>query len=55
VEFDTDLADIWTTAVHGTNCTIVVTENGANPDTVVVTIPKGSNPKLFARLKVANP
>lgn len=55
VEFDADLADTWTTAVHGTNCTIMVTENGTNPDTVEVTIPKGSNQKLFARLKVANP
>ncbi|WP_265594629.1 autotransporter-associated beta strand repeat-containing protein [Haloferula sp. BvORR071] len=52
VEFDADLADVWTTAVSGSNCSIVVTENGANPDTVTVTIPKQTNVKLFARLKV---
>ncbi|MCW1925048.1 autotransporter-associated beta strand repeat-containing protein [Luteolibacter arcticus] len=53
VEFDTDLAGTWTTAVDPGNCTIVVAENGSNPDTVTVTIPKGGNPKLFTRLKVA--
>jgi len=52
VEFDADIAGVWTTAVDGSNCTIVVTENGTNPDTVTVTIPKGANTKLFARLKV---
>ena len=52
VEFDADLAGAWTTAVDGSNCTIVVTENGTNPDTVTVTISKGANTKLFARLKV---
>jgi autotransporter-associated beta strand protein len=55
VEFDADLAGTWTTAVDPTNCTIVVTENGASPDTVVVTIPKGANTKLFSRLKVTAP
>lgn len=52
VEFNTALTGTWTTAVHGTNCTIVVTENATAPDTVTVTIPKGTNPKLFTRLKV---
>ena len=52
VEFDADLSGVWTTAVDGSNCTIVVTENDANPDTVTVTIPKQANAKLFARLKV---
>jgi len=55
VEFDADLAGAWTTAVHPGNSTIVVTENGASPDTVTVTIPKGANTKLFARLKVTTP
>ncbi len=52
VEFDADLAGPWTTAQNGVNCSIVVTENGAAPDTVTVTIPKGNLPKLFARLVV---
>jgi autotransporter-associated beta strand protein len=53
VEFDADLAGTWTTAVNGSNgVTIAVTENGSDPDTVTVTIPKQTNAKLFARLKV---
>jgi fibronectin-binding autotransporter adhesin len=52
VEFDADLSGVWTTAVDGSNCTIVVTENDANPDTVTVTIPKQANTRLFARLRV---
>ena len=53
VEFDADLAGTWTTAVDGSNgVTISVAENGTNPDTVTVTIPKQANAKLFARLKV---
>jgi autotransporter-associated beta strand protein len=52
VEFDADLSGVWTTAVDGSNCTIVVTENDANPDTVTVTIPKQANARLFARLRV---
>jgi len=51
VEFDTDLQGMWTTAVDGVNATIVVTP-GDPAATVVVTIPKGANPELFARLKV---
>lgn len=53
VVFDADLAGAWTTAQDGVNATIVVTENDANPDTVQVTIPKGGNPSLFAKLQVA--
>jgi hypothetical protein len=54
VEFDTDLLDPWTTAVHGVNATIQVTD-GSPSDTVVVTIPGNGAPKLFARLKVTDP
>ncbi|MBN8461065.1 MAG: autotransporter-associated beta strand repeat-containing protein [Verrucomicrobia bacterium] len=55
VGFDNDLQGSWTTAVDGANCTITVEENGAAPDTVTVTIPKGANSRLFARLNVMTP
>jgi len=44
----------WTTAVHGTNATITVTDAGAS-ETITVTIPKNGAAKLFARLKVVEP
>ncbi len=50
VEFTTDLSGPWTTARAG-NATIAVLD-GTPADTVTVTIPKGLNPRLFARLKV---
>jgi hypothetical protein len=52
VEFDADMQGAWTTATSG-NATIAVV-TGSTADTVIVTIPKGSNSKLFARLKVVN-
>jgi lysophospholipase L1-like esterase len=52
VEFDADMQGVWTTATSG-NATIAVTP-GTTADTVTVTIPKGVNQKLFARLKVVN-
>jgi len=52
VEFDADLQGAWTTVTSG-NATIAVTP-GTTADTVTVTIPKGANQKLFARLKVVN-
>jgi autotransporter-associated beta strand protein len=55
VEFDTDLVAPWTTAVDPGNATISVSENGADPDTVTVTIPKNGNTEMFARLKVVQP
>jgi hypothetical protein len=55
VEFDTDLVAPWTTAVDPGNATISVSENGTNPDTVTVTIPKNGNTGMFARLKVVQP
>ena len=54
VEFGTDLAGPWTTAVDGVNSTIQVTD--ASPsDTVRVSIPLNGAPALFARLKVVEP
>jgi hypothetical protein len=55
VEFDTDLVAPWTVAVDPGNATIAVAENGSNPDVVTVTIPKGANTKLFARVNVTVP
>jgi hypothetical protein len=53
VEFDADMQGAWTTA-DSSNATIVVTPG--DPAAIVrVTIPKGTNTKLFARLKVTNP
>ena len=40
----------WRTTRLGSG--VVITENGAGADTVVVTIPKGSAVKFFARMKV---
>ena len=54
VEFNTGLSGTWTTAVDPGNSTIVVTP-GATAATVVVTIPKGANPTMFARLRVTQP
>ncbi|MCX6875878.1 MAG: hypothetical protein NTW21_19015 [Verrucomicrobia bacterium] len=54
VEFDADLVGPWTTAVHGTNATIQVT-NGTPADTVMVTIPGNGAMMMFARLAVAEP
>jgi autotransporter-associated beta strand protein len=51
VEFSNSLTGSWTTAVHGLNATIEVTD-GSPSDTVFVTIPKNGAPTLFARLKV---
>ena len=53
VEFDADLQGAWTTAVDPGNATISVTP-GNLEDTVTVSIPQGSNKKMFARLKVVN-
>jgi len=53
VEFNTGLQGTWTTATAG-NSTIAVTTGGTS-DTVTVTIPKGANTQMFARLKVAGP
>jgi len=56
VEFSTSLASgSWTTAVNGSNSTIGSVDNHNGTHTVTVTIPKGSQTKLFARLKVAIP
>jgi len=58
VEFSTSLdSGTWTTAVDGSNgVTIDSTNNGDGAThTIIVTIPKGSETKLFARLKVAIP
>ncbi|MCX6876314.1 MAG: Ig-like domain-containing protein [Verrucomicrobia bacterium] len=54
VEFSADLLGPWTTAVDPGNATIAVV-NGTPADTVTVTIPQGSNTRLFARLKVVKP
>ncbi|MEI6675635.1 MAG: family 20 glycosylhydrolase [Verrucomicrobiota bacterium] len=54
VEFSTDLSGPWTTAVAGTNATIEVV-NGTPAAIVTVTIAKGSNTRMFARLKVEKP
>jgi len=51
VEFSTNLAGGWTTAVDPDNASIVLTP-GALADTVTVSLPKGSNTQLFARLRV---
>lgn len=51
VEFNTGLGGAWTTAVDPGNSTISVTD-GSPSDTITVTIPKGGNPSMFARLKV---
>ncbi|WP_338287249.1 autotransporter-associated beta strand repeat-containing protein [Luteolibacter sp. LG18] len=48
----TQVFQIGDTTAHSTSG-VVVTENGASPDTVVVTIPTAGSPKLFARLRVA--
>ena len=53
-EFSANLTIPWTTAVHGTNATITVTDAGAS-ETVTVTIQKNGAPTLFARLKVVEP
>lgn len=58
VEVSTDLAN-WSTYIPiGANTQtsgpgVIVTENGADPDLISVTIPAGSSPSKFARLKVA--
>ncbi len=54
VEFSADMLDPWTTAVDPGNAAIAVV-TGTSADTVTVTIPKGSNTRLFARLKVEKP
>ena len=51
VEFSNNPGGPWTTATDPTTATIAVTP-GSLADTVDVTIPQGSNTKLFARLKV---
>jgi len=56
VEFSTSLSTgAWVTAVNGSNSTIASVDNGSGTHTVTVTIPKSSQTKLFARLKVAIP
>jgi hypothetical protein len=55
LEFDTDLVGAWTTAVDPTNATISVQENGAAPDSITVTIPIGTDPRLFVRVRVVGP
>lgn len=52
LEFDTDLLGTWTTAADPVNATISSAENGAAPDTVTVSIPVGTEPRLYARLRV---
>ena len=54
VEFSADMLDPWTTAVDPGNAAIAVV-TGTSADTVTVTIPKGSNTRLFARFKVEKP
>jgi hypothetical protein len=51
VEFSAGLVPPWTTAVHGTNATITVTDTGAS-ETITVTLPKNGASRRFARLKV---
>ena len=51
VEFTNDLQGAWTSAVDPGNATIAVTP-GSLADTVTVTLPQGSNTRMFARLKV---
>jgi hypothetical protein len=52
VEYTTDLAGAWTTAVNGVNgITIVTTAIDANNDHITATIPSASS-KLFARLRL---
>jgi hypothetical protein len=54
VEFSAGLVPPWTTAVHGSNATIIVNDDG-DFDIVTATIPKNGAPTLFARLKVMEP
>lgn len=54
VEFDADLRGVWTTATDPGNATILVTP-GSPSATVKVTIPKGANTEMFARLKAVKP
>ena len=57
VEIGTTL-DAWPTVLTvgvdtaSSDSGVEVTENGAAPDTITVTIPKAGNPATFARLKV---
>ena len=51
-EFNTNLLGPWTTAVDPDNASIAVAP-GSSSDTVTVTIPLGSNDRMFARLKVS--
>ena len=59
-QYGSDLAG-WTDVVVPTAsgsvgaATVVVTENGTVPDTISISIPKGSNTTLFGRLKVVQP
>ncbi|MCW1886675.1 hypothetical protein OKA04_18195 [Luteolibacter flavescens] len=53
VEFNNDLGSEWTIA-NGSNSSTSITP-GANADTVTVTIPKVSAPRLFVRLRVEGP
>ena len=54
VEFATGLPGVWITAADPGNATIAVTP-GDPSATVTVTIPKGTNSTMFARLKVVQP
>lgn len=54
VDFSPSPAGPWTTAVDPGNATISTLE-GSPDDTVTVSIPRGTSPKLFARLRVTHP
>ena len=53
VQYGSDLSG-WTDVPIGATSggMVNISENGSGADTVTVTIPTGSNPKVFARLKV---
>ena len=55
VEFATSLGGPWSTVTDGLNGSITVQDNGTAPDTVTVTIPRDSIPRMFLRLKVTVP
>jgi hypothetical protein len=58
VEYDTDMAGVWTRAVNGINGVGIVESNDSYAsavDKVQVYIPRSSNQKIFARLKIVIP
>lgn len=57
-QFSSDLAQTWNDAVNGSNGVVVQEDDdhhGFGIDRVRVYIPRGSNPKLFVRMKVIVP